>query len=37
MMEVATRSGFAESFTDISERHARVGDFSSSQCVQPKS
>jgi len=32
MLEVATRSGFAEAFTHLSERHARVDDFTTSLC-----
>lgn len=32
MLEVATRSGFAEAFTHVSERHARVDDFIVSLC-----
>lgn len=32
MLEVATRSGFAEAFTHVSERHARVEDFTTSLC-----
>ena len=32
ILEVATRSGFAEAFTHVSERHARVDDFTISLC-----
>ena len=32
MLEVAARSGFAEAFTHVSERHARVEDFTTSLC-----
>jgi TnpA family transposase len=32
MLEVATRSGFANAFTHVSERHARVEDFTTSLC-----
>ena len=32
MLEVATRSGFADAFTHVSERHARVDDFTTSLC-----
>jgi TnpA family transposase len=32
MLEVATRSGFADAFTHVSERHARVEDFTTSLC-----
>ena len=32
MLEAATRSGFAEAFTHVSERHARVDDFTTSLC-----
>lgn len=32
MLEVATRSGFADAFTHVSERHARVDDFTASLC-----
>ena len=32
MLEVAARSGFADGFTHVSERHARVEDFTTSLC-----
>jgi TnpA family transposase len=32
MLEVTARSGFAEAFTHVSERHARVEDFTTSLC-----
>ena len=32
MLEAAARSGFAEAFTHVSERHARVEDFTISLC-----
>jgi TnpA family transposase len=32
MLEVAARTGLAESFTHVSERHARVEEFSTSLC-----
>ena len=32
MLEVAARSGFAAAFTHVSERHARVEDFTTSLC-----
>ena len=32
MLEVAARSSFAEAFTHVSERHARVEDFTTSLC-----
>jgi TnpA family transposase len=32
MLEVAARSGFADPFTHVSERHARVEDFTTSLC-----
>ena len=32
MLEVAARSGFADAFTHVSERHARVEDFTTSLC-----
>ncbi|PZR93594.1 MAG: Tn3 family transposase [Hyphomicrobiales bacterium] len=32
MLEVATRSGFADAFTHVSERHARVEEFTTSLC-----
>ena len=32
MLEVATRSGFADVFTHVSERHARVEEFTTSLC-----
>jgi hypothetical protein len=32
MLEVAARSGFADAFTHVSERHARVEDFATSLC-----
>lgn len=32
MLEVAARSGFAKTFTHVSERHARVEDFTTSLC-----
>ena len=32
MLEVAARSGFADAFTHVSERHARVADFTTSLC-----
>ncbi|HVI37448.1 MAG TPA: Tn3 family transposase [Gaiellales bacterium] len=32
MLEVAARSGFADAFTHVSERHARVEEFATSLC-----
>lgn len=32
LLEVAARSGFADSFTHVSERHARVEEFTTSLC-----
>ena len=32
MLEAAARSGFADAFTHVSERHARVEDFTTSLC-----
>ena len=32
MLEVAARSGFADAFTHVSERHSRVEDFATSLC-----
>ena len=32
MLEAAARSGFADAFTHVSERHARVDDFTTSLC-----
>ena len=32
MLETAARSGFADAFTHVSERHARVEDFTTSLC-----
>ena len=32
MLEAAARSGFADTFTHVSERHARVEDFTTSLC-----
>jgi TnpA family transposase len=32
MLEVAMRSGFADAFTHVSERHARVEEFTTSLC-----
>ena len=32
MLEIAMRSGFADAFTHVSERHARVDDFTTSLC-----
>jgi TnpA family transposase len=32
MLEIAARSGFADAFTHVSERHARVEEFTTSLC-----